>query len=410
MSASWRRLLAAGSVLSCIATGVACSDATERIPRVSSTPPAAEFLVAAGDSTYWVRSNAAGLRVRSAPLLLTRADGAFHELRIVEDVVDYLDAEFVREQLYAYPLGRTDSVLLFDNASVTAAMQQWLREHPDEQPIDRTEEEAPDPASSAAEFLEVIDVHGRWLSWAYSLDVDIDGAVSHTHLRKRGVVNIESGAAATLDSLVSPTEAARILAAGRASLDTMLAVVRQAGDARAARARETLHTFAFDPTSFSIGNEGRTPSITFHVAGTGSDGEALELLLPSIAVAEPTAWWSAVEPMIPIWGGDSLNVRWSQGLYTVTGAVDSSRSSIALSLVADTIDATPWPLAIVPMPAYQFIALDRPSLDSTLRMTLERAFERASGDDPFATRALGRRPTGTVRARPPFRLTRRDAP
>lgn len=409
MSASWRRLLATGGVLACVASAVACGDAIERIPRSSNTPPTAEFLVAAGDSSYWVRSNAEGLRVRSAPLLLTRADGAFHELRIVEDVVDYLDAEFVREQLYGYPLGRTDSVLLFDNASVTAAMQQWLREHPDEQPIDPAEAEAPDPASSAADFLEVIDVHGRWISWAYSLDIDIEGAVSHTHLRKRGVVNIENGAAATLDSLVSSAEAARILVAGRASLDTMLAVVRGASDARAARARETLHTFAFDPSSFSIGNEGRTPSITFHVAGTGADGEALELLLPPIAISEKTEWWLAVEPMIPFWGGDSLNVRWSQALYTVTGAVDSSRTSIALSLVADTIDATPWPLAVVPMPAYQFIALDRPGIDPALRRTLERAFDRASGDDPYATRALGRRPTAPVRAQPPFRHARRDA-
>ena len=190
----------------------------------------------------------------------------------------------------------------------------------------------------------------------------------------------------------------------------MLEVVRGASDARAARARETLHTFVFDPSSFSIGNEGRTPSITFHVAGTGSDGEALELLLPAITIAEATEWWKAVEPMIPIWGGDSLNVRWSQTLYTVTGAVDSSRTSIALSLVADTIDATPWPLAMVPMPAYQFIALDRPGIDSSLRQTLERAFDRASGDDPFATRALGRRPIVPARAQPPFRFTQRDEP
>ena len=194
MTAAWRRLLAASGSLACVASvmtlAVACRDATERIPRTSNTPPTAEFLVAAGDSTYWVRSNAEGLRVRSAPLLLTRTDGAFHELRIVEDIVDYLDAEFVREQLYGYPLGRADSVLLFDNASVTSAMQQWLREHPGEQPIDPTESEVPEPASSAADFLEVIDVHGRWVSWAYSLDIDIDGAVTHTHLRKRGVVNI----------------------------------------------------------------------------------------------------------------------------------------------------------------------------------------------------------------------------
>jgi hypothetical protein len=353
--------------------------------------PTAEFLVAAGDSTYWVRSRTDGLRVRGAALLLTRSDDSFHEIRIIEEVIDYADAEFVREQMYGYRLGMADSVLLFDNTAVSTALRQWLEAHPGEQPVDPEVEDLPEPESSATDFLEVIDVHGPWLSWAYALDIDMADSPSHTHQRKRGVVDIRTGATVLLDTLMSASEAARIAAIGRASLDTLLSVVREANDDRARRARETLHTFVFDPAAFSITDVEHAPAIVFHVAGVGSDGEALELLLPPIVLDEEPEWWRDVRPTLPIWGDDSLNLRWSPGGHTVVGAVDSARTRVALSIIADSTSSALgklWPLATVPMPAYQFIALDTIWFDIAARDRLERAFDRASGDDPYATRAL----------------------
>ncbi len=376
--------------------GIAACDETDTPPVVQvNLPPVAEFLVSAGDSTYWVRSGAEGLRVRSAPLLLTRSDGQFHELRISEQIVDYLDAEFIREQLYGFPLDRRDSTLLFDDGTVSNALAQWQREHPDELPVDVDDPDvvdAPEPATSATDFLEVIDVHGRWVSWAYTLDVDIDGATDHMHLRRRGVVDITSGAMATLDSLVSAAEARRIEQLGRASLDTMLDVVRRATDDRAARARQTLHTFTFDPTAFSITNGVRDPTITFHIAGTGVDGEALEMLLPPIRIDSAPPWWADVQPTLPIWSADSLHVRWSHNGYTVIGDVDSARTQLTLSLVSDTVNARPWAVAVVPMPTYQFVALDIPPISDAVRASLRRAFDRASGDTPYATRGLRDKP------------------
>jgi hypothetical protein len=370
------------SVLVCALGLGACADRT-------ATPavlPVAEFLVAAGDSTYWVRSSPEGLRVRSAPLLLTRTGDRFFELRIVEDIRDYMDAEFVRERLYGHALGRTDSVLLYADESVADAMRFWLSERPGEEPINPEGEDAPEPASSAADFLEVIDVHGRWVSWAHALDIDLENAPGHTHQRRRGVSDIRSGARAELDSLVSPGEAARIAAIGRASLDTMLAVVRDARDDRAARARETLHTFVFDPASFSITDIERQPAILFHVPGTSADGEALELLLPPIAIAEAPPWWSDVRPTVPAWSTDSSGMRWTHGGYRVVGSVDSARALLTLSLLSDSVGARTWPIAVVPMPAYQFIALDNGALDTGTRAALSLAFDRASADNSLAMR------------------------
>src|SRR5689334_15706399 len=47
-------------------------------------PPVAEFLVSAGDQTYWVRSDNSGLRVRGSPLILARTGGRYYELFVGE--------------------------------------------------------------------------------------------------------------------------------------------------------------------------------------------------------------------------------------------------------------------------------------------------------------------------------------
>ncbi len=369
-----------------VATLVLCAclgACTDRVAP-SEVPPVAEFLVAAGDSTYWVRSSAEGLRVRSAPLLLTRSGNHFFEVRIVEDIRDYLDAEFVRERLYGHALGREDSVLLYADDAVAEAMRFWLSERPGEEPINPDEEDAPEPTSSAADFLEVIDVHGVWVSWAHALDIDIENAPGHTHQRRRGVSDIRSGVRAELSTLMSDAEANRIAALGRASLDTMLAVVRNATDDRAARARATLHTFVFDAASFSITDLERKAAILFHVPGTSADGEALELLLPPIAINETPDWWSTVQRTVPAWSADSLSMRWSNARYRVVGSADSARSVLSLSLVSDSMGARAWPIAMVPMPAYQFIALDDATLDESARAALSDAFDRASADNTVA--------------------------
>jgi hypothetical protein len=217
--------------------------------------------VAAGDSTYWVRTDSQGVRVRSAPLLLARHNAQFHELRIAEEITDFLDAEFVRERMYAQPLEVADSVLLFADTSVARAMELWMRAHPGEAPIDLAEEDAPEPESVGGDFLEVIDVHGPWVSWAHALDLDVVGAGEHVHRRQRGVTDLGTGARASLESLMSPSDAARVRATGRASLDTMRAVIARASDERAQQAQATLHTFEFVDSSFSITDVAQQPAL-----------------------------------------------------------------------------------------------------------------------------------------------------
>lgn len=330
----------------------------------------------------------------AAPRSCSRARATkFFEVRIEEDIRDYLDAEFIRERLYGHALGRSDSVLLYADDAVADAMRFWLSERPGEEPVTPDDEEIPEPTSSAADFLEVIDVHGRWVSWAHALDIDLDNAPGHTHQRRRGVSDIRSGARAELDSLMSREESARIASIGRTSLASMLAVVRDATDERAARARATLHTFVFDAASFSITTVQRQAAIVFHVPGTSADGEALELLLPPIPIKETLAWWASVQPTVPMWSDDSTGVRWSNGTYRVVGKTDSARSVLSLSLVSEGVGAREWKIADVPMPAYQFMALGEQGIDARTRAALSDAFDRASADNTVALQRQGEHAT-----------------
>lgn len=62
--------------------------------------PKGEFLLAAGDSTYWVRNQGPGIKMRGSPLVLARLDGRFSELYVVDDDRSFEDALFVGQRLF----------------------------------------------------------------------------------------------------------------------------------------------------------------------------------------------------------------------------------------------------------------------------------------------------------------------
>ena len=55
-------------------------------------PPAADFVLSAGDSSFWVTSEGGAIRFRGAPLELARVDGRFYELYVADDDRSYEDA------------------------------------------------------------------------------------------------------------------------------------------------------------------------------------------------------------------------------------------------------------------------------------------------------------------------------
>lgn len=397
-SLAWRAALA-GALLGV----VSCADS---VPSTRQLPPSAEFLFAAGDSTWWVRSSPEGLRVRSAPILLTHTDGRFYEVFIAEDGAEYEDATLVSGRVYARDVVRRDSMVIFDDPTAQREITRWKRQHPDAVLLDPEEAmDAEEPATAITDEIEIVDVHGPWVTVQHSLDIDVDGRRGHRHARRRAVVDVRTGRRGSLATLFGPQAAARAIRAGRAAFSALKDSVSQLEGERADRARETLGSFQFDVTSFTLTDIDRRPAVSFLVPGNDVDGSALVLNLPPVEMpAQP--WWPAVEVTLPQWAADSTAVRWTRGSYVVHATPIGDGRSLSLTVrdVRDSVNGEPtraWPVATVVSPAYQLIALDEQPLSRELRAGLAAAFDAASAVD-----GLGQRVRFDLQRRPPIRVIR----
>lgn len=383
-------------------------------PDSTITVPPAEFLFAAGDSTYWVNASAQGMRVRSAPILLTQVDGKLYEVFLSDDGAEFPDASFASAQLWARAIASRDSVRLFGDSTVRGELAAWRKAHPRETEIDPNDEQLPDdPRTVVQDELEILDVHGPYLTFEHLLNMDIDGGPPHRHEGRRFVVDVRSGRLMALGELVGASEAARVVRDAQASLARLTDSIRtagRAGDERAAEAMETLDSFHFDSTSFGLTDLSRAPAVAFMVPGKGTDGEALALHLPPIRVEAP-AWWEAVRTTLPEWTADSTRVTWSRSGYDVAARPSPEGDALALVLVARGSKATEWPVATVGAPAYQLIALESPALDSAARSALARAFDLSASLDGMVQRASRRQsPPAATRSPAALRSTRFQRP
>jgi hypothetical protein len=383
-------VVAAAALVAAALTGGACTGGDRA---ATAQLPTAEFLFAAGDSTYWVRSGPEGMRVRSAPILLTQVDRVLYEVFLTDDGAEYPEASFATSRLWARALTGVDSVSLFADSTVMQALAAWRRQHPREAEIDPADEDAPDdPATVVQDELDLIDVHGPYLSFEHLLNVDIDGGPPHQHAGRRYVVDVRTGVRPTLAELLGGAEAMRVLRDAQRTLRQLTDSIRRAGatgDARAEAAIETLDSFRFDSASFGLTDVDRQPAVAFLVPGFSTEGEALALNLPPIVVAPP-AWWPAVASTLPQWAPDSSLVRWPRGRYEVLARPSATSEALAL-LLSDTTGGRSrreWPVATVVPPAYQVIPLEPPALDSAGRAALGRAFDASTALDGLMEQAV----------------------
>ena len=394
-----RTLGAVASLLAAFAAAAlsACRDA----PQSVGTLPAAEFLFAAGDSTYWVRSSGEGMRVRSAPILLTDVDGRLFEIFMSDDGTEYPDASFATVRLWSRALRSSDSTLLFADSTVLRELAAWRKANPAELEVDPNADDVPDdPRTVVHDEIEILDVHGPYITFEHLLNADIDGGPPHQHRGKRYVVDVRSGHRPMLSELLGAADASRVLADARASLAQLTDSIRKAGasgDDRAEAAVETLDSFVFDSTSFGITDLSRDPAVSFMVPGSAPDGEALALHLPPLTVREP-AWWKAVRRTLPEWSADSSRVRWERTAYEVVASPSEDGEALALVLRSLGLASSKreWPVATVAAPAYQLIALDAPPLDSAGRAALARAFDVSTALDGLVQRAAWRHAPATA--------------
>ena len=163
-------------------------------------PPTAEFLLTARDSTFWVTSDATGVHVRGAPILLARMSGRFFEVYASDDDYSYADALLVGQRVYRRDVQSGDSVLVFADTLVPRIARAYARAHPDEDPLDPGDDTDDDPSTSATAEIDIADIFGPYMSYQYHADVALENS-DEWHTARSGVIDLRSARPATLSDL-----------------------------------------------------------------------------------------------------------------------------------------------------------------------------------------------------------------
>lgn len=379
-------------LLSSLAVG-----ACERVEPPSPAPHA-EFIIAAADSVFWVRSDDDGIRVRGAPMVLAQVGGRFAELYLVDDDYSFYDAVYVGHRLYKRDLISGDSVQLYADTLMPLLARAYAAANPEERPLSPAEQGSENPRTVATADLMVLDVHGPWLSYEYHTDVDVIGGVS-SHGARRGVIDLRTGTVATLEALFGAPAARRLAASGRERWRVMRDSLLVISDRDGRPTREEIDRLGFDPRSFILGVSDREPRLRFAVVQSASPSATGVVELEPIALEEPT-WWPEVREAHPV--EEFIQERaWPREGFTLLGRhADTPMARVEFSLRDD--GGTEWRLGSLPSPILRVMWLGDTSDVPGTRQALTKAFNEAafySQDTRIvrhAPRASGRRATDRI--------------
>ena len=339
-------------------------------------PPASEFLVAAGDSTFWITTGAKGITVRGAPIALARLEGRLYELYVTDDDHSYYDAVMVGQRLYRRDLITGDSAVVIEDTTVAKLARAYAAGHPDERRLEPHEEASDDPDVYATADLEIIAVHGPYLSFEHHSDIGLpDG--SEIHSIRRGVVDLRTRAPTEVEDLFGQAEAIRVVGEARRTFADGVDSLLASSDPRAEELGGVVRDLRFDPASFSIARAGNEPAVAFLVPGEGDWAVDLAFPMSPIRVAAPP-WWAEIRPSLPSSPDTALDEIWDRpgAKPGVIGRHDTAQRIVTLVL-RDSADRE-WKAARVPPPVEWILWLDAPPLDSAARRGLRRAFDEAS--------------------------------
>jgi hypothetical protein len=168
-------------------------------------PPSAEFLVADGSSTYWVKSGRTGIHARVSPLILTKADGRYYEVFVGESTRSYADAVFSAEPIYRRDLVTGDSSLVWEDAKITAWEQAYLARNPTARLLAPGDDPNDDVALSATGEADILGALGPYL--LYTHRSTLENATIERADTARGVIDLRIGKPVSLTVLVNDTAA-----------------------------------------------------------------------------------------------------------------------------------------------------------------------------------------------------------
>ena len=167
-------------------------------------PPSAEFLVADGGSTYWVKSGAEGIHARVSPLILTRAGGRYYEVFVGETTRSYQDAVFSAEPIYRRDLVSGDTTPLWEDTKISAWEKLYLARNPTAQLLDPDDDENSDAvALSATGEADILGVVGPYV--LYTHRSTIESSDMERADTARGILDVRLAKTVPITAIVGDT-------------------------------------------------------------------------------------------------------------------------------------------------------------------------------------------------------------
>lgn len=343
--------------------------------------PIAEFLLSAGDSTYWIENRGTGLKLRGSPMVIARVENRFTELYVVDEDRSYENALFVGQRLFQRDLITGDSTEIFRDTMVPRLAEQYEARNPEARRLEPDEDPVNEPAISASAEVSVLAVHGPFLSLEHHVDTAGAGDDSW-HMTRHLVLDLRTGKQVGLQDILGAEAASSVVARGRTLFRETSDSVRRDRRPAARRAARALERFRFDPTSFSLVAPNGTLMVAFSSPGNGSGGEGFVLPLRPLPVTEP-AWWVDAREALPTTTREREEY-WKRAAYTVKAVYDTA-SPVRLFVMDST--GREFAVGSLTAPIHRIYWLDTPPIDRVQRNALTRAFNEAAMYDESARTA-----------------------
>ncbi len=164
-------------------------------------PPVAEFLVSAGDQTYWVRSDNSGLRIRGSPLILARTGGRYYEIFVSEIDRSFPRALLSGERVFRRELASGDSAIIFDDTAIVRLAGDYHRQHPNARLLGPDDDPDDDVEITAVGETDIVNVLGPYVALEHRLSVERANEHDQDDTT-RAVIDLRSGKPVALDRML----------------------------------------------------------------------------------------------------------------------------------------------------------------------------------------------------------------
>jgi hypothetical protein len=176
-------------------------------------PPAAEFLVSAGDQTYWVRSDNSGLRIRGSPLILARTGGRYYEIFVSEIDRSFPKALFSGERVFRRELATGDSTIIYDDTTIVRMSTAYHLSHPREPLLAPDDDPDDDVDISAVGETDILNVLGPYVAIEHRQS--IERADDHDEDdTTRTVIDLRNGKPVRFDRMLRDTTVREVAGEG----------------------------------------------------------------------------------------------------------------------------------------------------------------------------------------------------